>query len=82
MLDVSDGVLAAASCPSDALPVRAGSHSRQTPSRALLCRFHAYSVPVGKKRYMRTRLDIAEIVPGISIIYEVVASFAHWPMLL
>src|SRR5262245_33307190 len=82
MLDASDGVLAAASYPSDALPVRAGNHSLHTPSRASLCRFHSYSILVGKKRCMRTRIDRAEIVPSILIIYEVGASFALQPMLL
>src|SRR5262245_21795215 len=70
MLDASDEVLAAASCPSNALPVWAGSHSRHTPSRASFCRFHSYSVPIGKKRCMRTRIDRAEIVPSLLIIYE------------
>ena len=82
MLNASDRVLAAASFPSDALPVKAGSHSRHPPSRALLCRFHSSSAPAGKKWCMRARIDMAEIVPGILIIYKVAASFTHWPMLL
>src|SRR5262249_37196014 len=80
MLDASDGGLAAASCPSDALPVRVDNHSRHTPSRALLCRFYSYSLPVDKKRCMRTRIDRAEIVPSILIIYEVVHTACCLPI--